>query len=235
MKLSRRTTSAGMLSVAAVAAAVAVAGCGSSGAPSSALRSESMKTFRQAVEAKTAPTTASAVEADAAVASTEGNVQRVDLEIRTTEKLKGEEQPRYVPVGATAASLKSWTGNIVVKKGETVILTIVNTDNGKVPLEPGYRRFDEVQGGTETVDGRPITSAPNSDIAHTFTDMGLGINAPIPSAPENGTDTIVLTFKPTQTGKFPWQCYDPCGSGSEGWGAAMDTHGWMQGTITVIS
>lgn len=162
-------------------------------------------------------------------------VQRINLELRTTEKIYGEEQPRYVPVGSTAASLKGWTGHLTVKLGRPVVLTIINTDDGAAPLAPGYRQFDSVQGGAETVEGKPVSYVPNSQIAHTFTALGLDVNAAIPAAPEGGTDTIVLKFTPTKAGTFPWQCFAPCGTWSNGFGAAMDKPGWMQGKITVLS
>lgn len=161
--------------------------------------------------------------------------QHINLEIRTTEMLNGEEQPRYVPVGATAATLKNWQGHLTVTKGRPVVLTIINEDDGSAPLAPGYRQFDSVQGGTETVEGIPVSSISNEKIAHTFTMLGLNVNAAIPAAPKGSTDTIVLTFTPTQTGTFPWQCFAPCGIWSDGFGGAMDTPGWMKGTITVTS
>ncbi len=163
------------------------------------------------------------------------HVQRIDLELRTTEKYNGEEQPRYVPVGSTAASLKGWTGHFTVKLGQPVELRIVNTDDGSAPLAPGYRQFDAVQGGTETVEGKPVSYVPNSQIAHTFTVLGLNVNAAIPAAPEGATNTIVLRFTPTKAGTFPWQCFAPCGTWGNGFGAAMDNPGWMQGKVTVLS
>lgn len=161
--------------------------------------------------------------------------QRINLELRTTEKLNGEEQPRYVPAGSTAASLKGWTGNITVKRGQPVVLTIINYDDGEAPLPPGFRQFDEVQGGTETVQGGPVTSVPNGKIAHTFTVLGLGVNAPIPVAPsEAHPNTVVITFTPTKDGSFSFQCLAPCGGNDGGFGGAMDTPGWMTGKIIVV-
>lgn len=205
----------GILSVAfAVMVALAVAACGGSG--------------KTAGETKGAPA-ASPESSGAKAAEAQNAPQHINLEIRTTEKLNGEEEPRYVPAGATASSLKSWTGNITVKKGQTVVLTIVNHDDGSAPLEGAASQYDKVQGGSETVDGKSASAVQNGQIAHTFTALNLGVNAPIPAAPKGATNKIVYTFKATEAGKFPWQCYTPCGMD------AMAALGWMKGTITVLA
>jgi heme/copper-type cytochrome/quinol oxidase subunit 2 len=97
--------------------------------------------------------------------------------------------------------------------------------------------YDAVQGtlgGTEAVDGQPVSTVPNADIAHTFTVVGLGLNVPIPAAPTGGSITVVARFVATRSGRFLWQCYAPCGSGSNSMGGAMSTMGWMEGAVEVV-
>ncbi len=124
-------------------------------------------------------------------------------------------------------------GDFTVNKGAQVTLTITNHDDGTAPLTSALSQYDNVQGGTETVDGTAVTSEPNANVAHTFTVPELGVNVVIPAAPTGGTNTIVFTFTPSKAGTFTWNCYAPCGSGSDGMGGAMVTDGWMTGKVTV--
>ena len=128
----------------------------------------------------------------------------------------------------------SWT----VHKGETVTVKITSFDDGTAPLVGSQMMFAHVMGSTnghETVDGRSITSVPDVNIAHTFTVPALNFNMPIPVAPTNGHVTVVATFVAAKTGTFTWQCYAPCGSGTNSMGGAMATMGWMEGTIKVTA
>jgi len=126
----------------------------------------------------------------------------------------------------------SWT----VHAGDTVVLRITSYDDGPAPLTGAQTMFDTVLGtvgGTETVDGKPVSSVPNDDITHTFTVVGLGLNMPIPAAPTGGTVTVVARFVATRSGTYLWQCYAPCGSGSNSMGGPMSTMGWMEGHVEV--
>ncbi len=126
----------------------------------------------------------------------------------------------------------SWT----VHLGQTVIIRITSYDDGAAPLTGAQTMFTHVQGtvgGFESVDGRPVRSVPNQDVAHTFTVVGLGLNLPIPAAPTGGSVTVVARFVATRTGSFVWQCYAPCGSGSNSMGGAMSTMRWMEGRVEV--
>ncbi len=126
-----------------------------------------------------------------------------------------------------------WT----VSAGETVVLRVTSYDDGTAPLTGAQTMFDRVEGtlgGTETVDGRQLSSVPNGDVAHTFTVVGLGLNLPIPAAPTGGSVTVVARFVAERAGTFVWQCYAPCGSGPNSMGGAMSTMGWMEGTVRVV-
>ena len=126
-----------------------------------------------------------------------------------------------------------------VERGTTVVLTITSYDDGTAPLEGSQASlFDRVQGtigDSETLDGHSVTSVPNTDVAHTFTIPALGVNLPIPAAPAGGKVTVVAHFVPTRAGVFVWQCYAPCGMGTNSMGGAMSTMGWMEGKVTVVA
>lgn len=133
--------------------------------------------------------------------------------------------------------------NISFPKGSTVVLTIINYDDGTAPLPPSSPYGDVwgsdptyglISGGTETVDGKVVTQIPNDKISHTFTIPGLLVNIPIPAVPPNKkTTTVVFKFQVNKSGTFLWLCVAPCGSGSTGMGGAMGKDQWMRGFVTV--
>ena len=122
--------------------------------------------------------------------------------------------------------------DITISKGDTIVLTIKEYDDAPTALVAGSP-YNAVKGGTETVNGVPVTTVSNADIAHTFTIPELGINAPLPKAAEGGVATIVFTFKVDKAGAYVWRCFTPCGSDPKGMGGSMATLGWMQGHVTV--
>ena len=127
----------------------------------------------------------------------------------------------------------SWT----VRTGDTVTLRIKSYDDGAAPLTGPQTMYDAVLGtvgGTEVAGGKAISSVPNGDVSHTFTVVGLGLNLPIPAAPTGKSVTVVARFVPTRTGTFTWQCYAPCGSGSNAMGGPMSAKGWMEGRVRVL-
>lgn len=121
---------------------------------------------------------------------------------------------------------------IHVAKGDTVRLTIKEYDDMATAL-PAGSPYNAVTGGTETANGVPVTSVSNKDISHTITIPSLGINIPLPKAPDGGVATVVFTFKVNRAGTFVFQCLTPCGSGSTGMGGAMAKMGWMKGQLVV--
>lgn len=127
--------------------------------------------------------------------------------------------------------------DIRVPAGATVVLTIREYDDMVTPLRSMGMMgspFNSVSGGTETVDGRPVTYVDNADIAHTITIPQLRINVPLPKAPQGGFTKVVYTFTaPGTPGIYTWQCETPCGTGPTGWGGPMATDGWMRGHFTI--
>ena len=122
--------------------------------------------------------------------------------------------------------------DITISKGDTIVLTIKEYDDAPTAL-PAGSPYNAVAGGTETVNGVPVTTVSNADISHTFSIPELGINAPLPKAAEGGVATIVFTFKVDKAGAYVWRCFTPCGGDPKGMGGSMATKGWMQGHVTV--
>lgn len=127
--------------------------------------------------------------------------------------------------------------NISVPAGATVVLTIKEYDDMVTPLPTMGMMgspFNRISGGTETVDGKPVTSVSNAQISHTITIPQLEINVPLPAAPHGGFTEVVFTFKaPTTIGTYTWQCETPCGTGPTGREGPMATYRWMRGHFTV--
>ncbi|NNN09425.1 MAG: hypothetical protein HKL85_09570 [Acidimicrobiaceae bacterium] len=125
-----------------------------------------------------------------------------------------------------------------VRVGERVTVKIVSYDDGTAPLMGSQMMYDQVLGsmtGKEMVAGHATSSVADSNVSHTFTVVGLPFNMPIPAAPTGKSVTVEATFVPTKTGTFTWQCYAPCGAGTNGMGGAMSTMKWMEGTIKVTA
>lgn len=152
------------------------------------------------------------------------------MEIQTGKMDGRSGWPRYSPSSFTAPA------------GATVVLTIVSYDDGTAPLPPASpwgqvwgadATYGATTGGTELVDGTPVHSIPNDQVAHTFTIPGLLVNVPIPAAQSSSHPvTVTFTFRVTKKGTFHWLCEAPCGSGETGMGGAMNTAGWMVGDVT---
>lgn len=123
-------------------------------------------------------------------------------------------------------------GNIKVTAGAKVTLTIKEYDDAATAL-PAGSPYNNVAGGTETVDGKAVTTVSNSQIAHTITIPSLGINIPLPKAPDGGFTTVTFTFTAPHSGTYEWRCMTPCGSGPTGMGGAMQTSDWMRGRLVV--
>ncbi len=121
----------------------------------------------------------------------------------------------------------------------TITLTIKNYDDGGGDVPAAYAKVTGTVGNTETVNGTQESSFKASGvIAHTFTVAGLGLNIPLVAATDQGSTVVpsvtVVTFKtPAKAGTYSWQCYQPCGTGSDGWGGPMVTPGWMMGSVQI--
>ena len=114
----------------------------------------------------------------------------------------------------------------------TVTLVISNYDDAVTKL-PQSSPYFKVTGGTETVNGKPVTELTNKSIAHTITLTDLGINIPIPIASESGPAVVEFTFTTGAAGTYQWRCMTPCGGGSKGMTGSMATDGFMRGSFVV--
>ena len=63
----------------------------------------------------------------------------------------------------------------------------------------------------------------------------LLINVPLPGDTTTGKPygIVTFTFRTGAAGSYYFQCFDPCGTGANGWEGPMVTKGYMHGTLTV--
>lgn len=121
-----------------------------------------------------------------------------------------------------------------------VTVTIRNFDIGDDAVAPGSPLLS-VQGttnGAATMDGKSYTSLDAQHISHTFTIPQLNLNVPIPGDPVGDANNVAVTFSfrtPAKAGTYTFQCFVPCGTGSNGFDGPMATLGYMRGTITVVA
>lgn len=151
-------------------------------------------------------------------------------------------QPKFYVVGANGQLQSSAT--ITLPANRKIILTIVSYDGGNAPTPKEFTKVTGTVGnkmaiingtiasGAKTNEAwmKEVSSVSASKILHTFTVAGLGINIPV----EAGTTSVVVIPPITKTGTFAWQCMAACGCGASGWGCAMDTAGWMRGSVVVV-
>ena len=169
------------------------------------------------------------------IGSTTGTTNAtLNLTIVTGEMMgQGSQGPAYVP------------SNFTVPAYSTVTVTVTDFDTA-TPLTGALTKFAKVTGTVGDVAQVQSINAqsPNTTIgplktisrlnpalvAHTLTIPRLGINVPMA-----GQARTTFTIKTGKPGKYLWQCMDPCGSGSNGFGAPMGENGFMAGFMTVAS
>lgn len=161
--------------------------------------------------------------------ATSGLPTTVYLSIVTPDQTGQEGYPAYIPADLT------------VPAHSKVTFVITNFDDATPLPTPMFAKVTGTVGGTMSV--QPISAgAPNNagkatvesqvdpnDVSHTFTAPTLGkLNIPVPAH-----SRVTFTVETGAAGSIPWVCTDPCGSGPDGLQGAMDTPGYMSGTITV--
>lgn len=148
---------------------------------------------------------------------------------------------------------------LVVPAHTLVTITIENYDSATPLLNPFYARpqctLDDNSAcfqGPVTVDGQPLTQYDPSTVSHTFTihsiphannQPWLYVSVPVTGVADDApADDAGMPNQPAVTqfsfvtggpGNYIWQCFDPCGSGYNGFGGPMSTKGYMSGTFTV--
>ncbi len=164
--------------------------------------------------------------------------------------LDGEPFPSEL--GDNSDWVKYWpTTNLVVPAHALVTITIQNYDGPTPLLNPFYAHVQGTTDGTASVDGQSITQVDPNNVSHTFTihsipnanQPWLYVSVPVTAVPDSEkTDDKGMPDKPVLTqfsfitgapGEYIWQCFDPCGSGFDGFGGPMSTKGYMSGTLTV--
>ncbi len=149
--------------------------------------------------------------------------------------------------------------DLVVPAHSVVTITIENYDSATPLLNPFYSRpqctLDDNSACFQspvTVDGQPLTKYDPTTVSHTFTihsvahannQPWLFVSVPVTGVADNApADSAGMPNKPAVTqftfitgapGNYIWQCFDPCGSGYNGFGGPMSTKGYMSGTFTV--
>ena len=166
---------------------------------------------------------------------------RITLLETMNNMLGGVMQPMFQVV--TAQGLAS-SANISLPAHTLIVLTIVAYDTPTPGSSGAYSSVTGTLGneillvnGTNAAGSTNasmgswesvVSSIPPSELAHTFTVSGLGLNIPV-----EGGFTEIASFYVNETGSFTWQCMTPCGTGPDGFGGAMATPGWMTGQLIV--
>jgi hypothetical protein len=161
----------------------------------------------------------------------------------------------YPAPGDNQAWVTYWpTTNLQVPVNTMVTITIQNYDSATPLLNPYYGVPRGTIGNTITVDGKPTSSVDPNNVSHTFTihsvvgdnQPWLFVSVPVTGAdpkapPDSGgfplkpLETSFSFMTPAKPGHYLWQCFDPCGSGFNGFGGPMSTKGYMSGTINVVA
>ncbi len=130
----------------------------------------------------------------------------------------------YLTVGFNFTSKEDeyFPANFSIPSDVDVLVTITNYDDGTNPLSNSAGAVTGTVGGTATINGTAVTSIPGSRISHTFSVLALGLNVPLPPL-----SVVTFTIIVEQPGAYPWHCLAPCDT------KAMNTPGFMQGTLTV--
>ena len=126
---------------------------------------------------------------------------------------------------------------LVVPANSLVTVTIRNYDLGDTPLLKGspFNTVQGVVGGVAYADGHAYSALAPEKVAHTFTVPQLNLNVPVPGDTTSGKPygVVTFTFRTGAAGSYYFQCFDPCGTGANGWEGPMVTKGYMHGTLTV--
>jgi hypothetical protein len=155
----------------------------------------------------------------------------------------GGAHPDYVSYGPGT--------NITVPAHSLVTLTISQYDGGEAITNPWFAKVHGTVGGTETINGKPVTQIDPETVGHTWTlhaaptsQSPLFVSAPLPAVPDDAPLApgsaypkpieVTLSFHTLSPGKYIWNCEFPCGDGFYAkFGGPMSLRNYMSGTFTV--
>jgi hypothetical protein len=155
----------------------------------------------------------------------------------------GAPQPDWVSYGPTTT--------LKVPRNSLVTVTISQYDGGEAITNPWFAQVHGTVGGTETINGKSVTTIDPTAVAHTFTlhaaptaQDPIFVSAPLPAIPDSAPAApgspypkpiqVTFSFRTNGPGKYVWNCEFPCGDGTYAkFGGPMSTRGWMSGTLTV--
>lgn len=141
--------------------------------------------------------------------------------------------------------------DLVLPAHALITMTIENYDGSTPILNNFYAQVQGTVGGTETVNGKTVSSVDPGSISHTFTihsipdanQPWLYVSVPVVGVPDSvptpdfgfpaHPNIMKFSFVTGGPGHYIWQCFDPCGYTYDGFGGAMQTRGFMSGTVTV--
>jgi hypothetical protein len=159
--------------------------------------------------------------------------------------------------GASGGAHPDWVtysnNNLSAPPNSAVTVTVKQYDTGGTPNNTFFANVIGTVGGTETVNGKAITSIDPNNVGHTFTLRGIPengqeffLNAPFPAQSSSAPNVVnigkgsypkpivvTFTFVTPANGVYQWNCEFPCGDSVAGFGGAMSTFGYMSGTLTV--
>lgn len=158
------------------------------------------------------------------------------------------------PAGDNQDWVTYWpTTTLQVPAHSVVTIILENYDGKSTLLNDFYARPQGTLGNNIKVDGQTMTSIKPEDASHTFTIHSIPSSSQdwlYVSVPVTGVDDSapldaagMMPLKPVVTefsfvtkgpGQYIWQCFDPCGSGFDGFSGPMATKGFMSGTIDVV-
>lgn len=186
------------------------------------------------------------------VQTASGTLKKVSLSLATyPDSMAGEHgknggpHPDWVSYGPTT--------NLWVPAHALVTVTIKNYDTPSTLNSPFYSHVQGTVGGIAYFNGKKLSSINPADVSHTFTihmfptsgQQMLDVSVPVVAVPDSAPNAPGSIYPaPAETrfqfvtggsGRYIWQCFDPCGSRYQGFGGPMSTLGYMSGTITVGS
>jgi len=144
--------------------------------------------------------------------------------------------------------------NLVAPANSEVTMTIDQYDGGGALNNSYLGEVLGTVGGTAVVNGKTVSEVDPNAVGHTFTLRGLPgsgktifLSVPLPENFSTKTPVTIgqgsyprpvivkFSFLTGSKGVYEWNCEFPCGETriGKGFGEAMNTFGYMSGTLTV--